>query len=169
VGKMEDIIIYGSAGLSFLCLLLLLINSIRLSKLSKKYKLLIKGLSDKDVENLMISYSEEMYKVKNDIEDNMKRRIKALEDKIPSCFRHFGMTTYNAFENIGNNMSFSIAALNDKKDGFLITGIYTRENSYVYAKEIINGISNKELSEQEKEALNKALIQNECVAQGAAL
>jgi hypothetical protein len=79
------------------------------------------------------------------------------------------MTTYNAFENIGNNMSFSIAALNDKKDGFLITGIYTRENSYVYAKEIINGISNKELSEQEKEALNKALIQNECVAQGAAL
>jgi hypothetical protein len=66
-------------------------------------------------------------------------------------------------------MSFSIAALNDKKDGFLITGIYTRENSYVYAKEIINGISNKELSEQEKEALNKALIQNECVAQGAAL
>ncbi len=157
---MDNMIIYAGMGLIALCLILLLINSIRLSKLSKKYKLLIKGLSDKNVENLMISYSDEMYKVKNDIEDNLKRRIQNLEEKMPSCFRNMGMTTYNAFENIGNNMSFSIAALNDKKDGFLITGIYTRENSYVYTKEIINGLSGKELSFQEKEALNRALKQN---------
>ena len=54
-------------------------------------------------------------------------------------------------------MSFSVAALNDKNDGIILTGIYTRENSYVYSKEIIKGQSNKELSREEKDALNKAL------------
>ena len=43
------------------------------------------------------------------------------------------------------------------KDGIVITGIFTRENSYVYSKNITNGESNKELSREEKEALNKAL------------
>ena len=66
--------------------------------------------------------------------------------------------TYNAFDNIGNNMSFSIAALDDNHDGLVITGIYSRENSYVYAKQIKNSQPvDKELSTEEKEALTKAL------------
>lgn len=154
---MEDMLIYIGAGLLALCLMLILINHIRLSRISKKYKLLIKGMSEKNIEDLMLSYSDEMYKVKKEIEEDIKKRIVNLEEKMPACYRNVGMVSYNAFDNVGNNMSFSIAALNDKKDGIMLTGIYTRENSYVYTKEIRNGLSNKELSKEEKEALNKAL------------
>ena len=59
-----------------------------------------------------------------------------------------------------------IAALNDKRWFFDYESIHGK--TPMGAKEIINGISNKELSEQEKKHLS-ALIQNECVAQGAAL
>lgn len=154
---MEDILVYIGAGLSAFCLILVIVEHIMLRSISKKYKRLIKGLSDKNIEDLMISYSDEMYKVKKDIEDNIKKRIINIEEKMPACIRNVGMVNYNAFDNVGNNMSFSIAALNDKKDGIVLTGIYTRENSYVYTKEIVNGISNKELSTEEKDALNKAL------------
>lgn len=54
-------------------------------------------------------------------------------------------------------MSFSIAALNDRKNGFVLTGIYTRENSYVYTKRIESGKPDKELSQEEQSALDKAL------------
>lgn len=124
--------------------------------MSKKYKMLIKGLSDKDVEDLMISYSEEMHNIKNDIEDNIKKRIVNLEEKMPACYRNLGMVTYNAFDNVSNNMSFSIIALNDEKDGVVLTGIYTRESSYVYTKEIKRGIPSRELSKEEKEAYDMA-------------
>lgn len=154
---MEDSLIFISIGLSGLCIILIIIDHFRLASLSKKYKLLIKGLGGKNVEDLMISYSDEIYKVKNDIEDNLKNRISDLEKQMPTCLRHFGLVSYNAFENVSNNMSFSIAALNDKNDGIVLTGIYTRENSYVYSKEIVKGQPNKELSREEKEALNKAL------------
>ncbi len=154
---MEESLILISGGLSALCIILITINHFRLTSLTKKYKSLIKGLSEKNVEDLMISYSNEIHNVKNDIEGNIKNRLLGLEKQIPTCLRHFGLTSYNAFENVSNNMSFSVAALNDKNDGIILTGIYTRENSYVYSKEIVNGQSNKELSREEKEALNKAL------------
>ena len=154
---MEESLIFICLGLSALCLILISINHFKLVRLSKKYKLLLKGLSEKNVEDLMISYSNEMYKIKNNIEGNIKSRLSYLEKLIPTCLRHFGLVSYNAFENVSNNMSFSVAALNDKNDGIILTGIYTRENSYVYSKEVIKGQSNKELSREEKDALNKAL------------
>ena len=68
------------------------------------------------------------------------------------------MVTYNAFDNVGNNMSFSIAVLDDNDDGMVMTGIFTRENSYIYAKPIKKSQPvDKELSTEEKEALTKAL------------
>lgn len=157
--RMEELIYIG-AGLSVLCFLLIVFDHIRLSRMIKKYKSLLKGLSEKNIEDLMISYSNEMDIIKKEINGQIENRIANIEDKMPACLRNVGLVTYNAFENVGNNMSFSFAALNDKKDGVVITGIYTRENSYVYAKEIINGQPSKELSKEEKEALNKALTTN---------
>ena len=154
---MEEYLIYIGGGLLILCLILLLIEHIRLSRLVKKYKLLIQGLSEKNVEDLMVSYSGELLDIKDQINGDIEGRIKNLENRMPTCLRNFGLVSYNAFENIGNNMSFSLSALDDKKNGFLLTGIYTRENSYLYAKEIISGQSKKELSREEKEALSKAL------------
>jgi hypothetical protein len=53
-------------------------------------------------------------------------------------------------------MSFSIAAMDEKKNGFILTGIYSRDHSYVYSKEIRKGKPLKELSIEELEAFNKA-------------
>lgn len=156
---MEELI-YTGAGLSVFCLLLIITDHFRLNRMIKKYKSLLKGLSDKNIEDLMLSYSNEMDRIKKEIDGQIESRITNIEEKMPACIRHVGLVTYNAFENVGNNMSFSFAALNDNKDGIVITGIYTRENSYVYAKEIRNGQPSKELSKEEKEALNKALAAN---------
>lgn len=153
-------VVYGVAGLSVLCFIIILIDHFRLGGMIKKYRSLIKGLSDKNIEDLMLSYSGELDSVKKDIYGPVENRIADLEKKMPSCIRHVGLVTYNAFENVGNNMSFSFVALDDKKDGVIITGIYTRENSYVYSKEIIKGQPSRELSREEKEALNKALSTN---------
>ena len=54
-------------------------------------------------------------------------------------------------------MSFSVAMLNEKLDGYILTGIYSREHSYVYTKEIKQGKPQRELSKEEVEALNRAL------------
>jgi hypothetical protein len=117
----------------------------------------MKGLGDKDVENLMTSYLEDLDKLKNDVYKDMNNRIKVIERKLPKCVQHLAVVNYDAFENVGNEMSFSIAAMDEKKNGLIITGIYSRDNSYVYTKEINQGKVKKELSIEETEAMNKAL------------
>jgi len=117
----------------------------------------MQGLGDEDVEKLMSTYLEKLENLKNDVYNVMNRRIEELEKKLPGCLQHAGVVNYNAFDNVGNNMSFSIALLDGNKDGVVVSGIYTRENSYVYAKEIIKGEPQKKLSSEEIEAINKAL------------
>ncbi len=156
---MEIYLEYIIVGLLGLSLLLSIIGNIRLSGIIKKYKLLIKGLSDENIEELMISYSKELEALKNDINNNIELRVKNLENKMKYCLKNIGIESYNAFKDVGNNMSFSIAALDDNKDGFVLTGIYTRENSYVYTKKIESGKPDKEISKEEQSALEKALSQ----------
>lgn len=154
---MEQYLIYAGSGLGALCFILFIIENIRLGRMIRRYKRLIRGLSEKHIEDLMFSYSKELDTIKNDMLSNLEKRLFSLEERLPSCLRNIGMVTYNAFENIGNNMSFSIAALDDRLDGFILTGIYSREHSYVYAKQIKNGQTmDKELSKEEKDALAKA-------------
>lgn len=154
---MEQYIVYAGAGLGALGLILFIIENIRLNGMIKKYKKLIKGLSDKKVEDLMFSYSKELDSIKDSLTSDVEKRLINLEEKVPACLRNIEFISYNAFENMGNNMSFSIAALDDQKSGFIITGIYTRDHSYVYAKQITKGLPDKELSKEEKEVLVKAM------------
>jgi len=155
---METYLLYAGTALAALSFILVIINHVRVSSVVKKYRQLIRGLSDKDVEDLMVSYAKELEHINRKLSNNIQKRLDVVEDKLPSCIRKFGMVTYNAFDNIGNNMSFSIAALDDSDSGLVLTGIYARENSYVYAKPIKNGKPvDKELSAEEKEALSMAL------------
>lgn len=154
---MEQYLIYAGVILGGLSFILLIIENLRLNGMIRKYKRLIRGLRDKNVEDLMVDYSRELENVKEALSGRIEERISDLETKMPTCLRNQGMLTYNAFDNMGNNMSFSVGALDDQKNGFIITGIYSRDYSYVYAKRITEGQSDKELSKEEKEVLAQAL------------
>lgn len=153
---MDKYIMYISLALAILAIIFFLIQNIRINKLTRKYRKFMQGLGNRDVENLMTSYLDELEILKNDVRLNMNKRLEEIEKKIPYCVQHVGIVNYNAFDNVSNEMSFSSAILDDRKNGFIITGIYSRDFAYVYTKEIKNGRSQKELSKEEIEALNKA-------------
>jgi hypothetical protein len=68
-----------------------------------------------------------------------------------------GVVRYNAIANTGADLSFAIALLDQNNNGFVLNGIYSRDGSYTYAKPIENGQSKYNLSDEEKEALTKAI------------
>lgn len=154
---MEDYLLYGSLALAFLSIVFFFILNIRLNSLIRKYKFFMQGLGDKDVEQLMTYYLKEMENLKSEVHGNIHERIEEMERKLPYCVQNVGIIHYNAFENVGNEMSFSVAMLNDKLNGYILTGIYSREHSYVYTKEVKSGKPQRELSKEEVEALNRAM------------
>lgn len=67
-----------------------------------------------------------------------------------------GLVRFNPFKEIGSNQSFSLALLDGKENGVVITSLYTREGNRVYGKPIESGKSLYLLSQEENEAIEKA-------------
>ena len=78
-----------------------------------------------------------------------------------STFQKVGLVKYDAFQEMGGKLSFSLALLNETNDGFIINAMHSREGCYTYIKEIIDGNSVITLADEEKEALDMAMHMNE--------
>lgn len=94
-----------------------------------------------------------------DLEKEIEKTKKELEifRKESSCFiQKIGMVRYNPFSDVGSNQSFSVAFLDKDDNGVVITSLYSREENRVYGKTIKKGQSEYLLSDEEKQAIEKA-------------
>lgn len=74
-------------------------------------------------------------------------------------YQKLGIVKYDAFNEMGGKLSFAIAMLDNRDNGWIINAMHSREGCYTYVKEIVKGESYVELSEEEAEALDKAIFQ----------
>lgn len=110
--------------------------------------------AEKDPKNLK-EVLVELKKVKTGYEKASKR-LKALEEKNEFVFQKFGIIRFNPFKEVGGDQSFSVALLDAKNNGFVITSHYTREGNRVYGKPVKGGVSEYALSDEELKAINLA-------------
>lgn len=152
-----DVYIMVALTAALIVLILLQIASyIKMSKLDRRYKKLMKGSSGKNIEDMILQYKDNV-----DIalmkSDAVRSLYTDLEKRLKGCIQKFAMVRYKAFDDIGSDLSFSIALMDENNDGMVITGIYGRMESTAYAKPIENGISKYDLSEEEKTAIKTAM------------
>jgi hypothetical protein len=94
------------------------------------------------------------------LEDKIKEaflKIKSLEDICEITIQKTGIIRFNPFNEMGGNQSFVIALLDNKNNGFVISSLFVKEGNRVYAKAIKGGKSDHLLSNEEVEAINKAI------------
>ena len=87
--------------------------------------------------------------------------LKVILTRLEGCFKRIGMVKYNAFEDIGGNQSYSICILTGEKNGFMLTNLVGRNSTRGYAIEIKAGEPERELGDEETEALAYALRSQE--------
>lgn len=115
------------------------------------------GESDaKSLEEKIVSRLDQIDGLAESSEIN-KGKIEKLENQMNITFQKFGLVKYDAFNEMGGKLSFSLALLNEKNDGFIINAMHSREGCYTYIKEIIAGKSIIVLTSEETEALEMAL------------
>lgn len=150
------VIIIAGAVLLLLLLLLILILFIKTAKLRRRYDNLMKGSDKGSLEEMILKYQERIDQTKTDtglaLED-----IKLLNNQITHCLQKVGVVRFKAFEDVGSDLSYSIALLDNKNDGVILTSIFGRNMSTSYAKPILKGVSKYNLSDEEMYAMNKAM------------
>jgi Protein of unknown function (DUF4446) len=94
----------------------------------------------------------------------LERAIRALHatDKkqkieIEGSVRNVALLRYDAFEDVGGRLSFSCALLDDAGTGVVLTSINGRQETRVYAKQVMQGTSTHNLSLEEEEAIRRAM------------
>ncbi len=89
------------------------------------------------------------------------RDLKELKAESRSHFKKIGFVRYNPFSGVGGDQSFSIALLDDHNNGVVLTSLFSREGNRVYAKIVEKGVSPHVLSDEEKQAIKKAIEKND--------
>lgn len=135
---------------------ILILLSYKIYRLEKKYNLFISKFNSE--ENIEMSLQKYIEMVKNVNEENKINRANYLniERKIEACIQNIGFIRYNAFDDVGNELSFVIALLDNNDNGFIINSIYGKNYNTIYSKKIESGTSIYPLTEEEITALNKA-------------
>lgn len=142
-------------GLVLLILWMLIWNLIQGSKLHKmkqRYELMMKGTGVQDLETLLIDLKMQQDRIE-DVQEEQKQQLTQIQKWMPMQKSKIGIKRYNAFGEKGNDLSFSIAIINDQQDGVVLTGLYNRDGSFVYAKGLEKGESPHALSPEEREAI----------------
>lgn len=132
------------------------LQNLKIKRLMTRYESFMNG---KDAENLADAI-EENFKQMNEIQKDYEATKSDIDEtlqELKSTFHKMGIVKYDAFKEMGGNLSFTLCLLDDVNTGFILNTMHGRDSSYTYIKEIIKGEAYATLGEEEKEALEKAI------------
>lgn len=146
---------YVSSALSFVLLLIVIWQSIRLSKLDRVRKEFFASSLGKDLEQILIDQNRAITKINQELatqDDSLTRLYKDNRQNIQKV----GFLRFNPFDDAGGNISFVLALLNAKDEGVVISSLHGRDGTRIYAKEVLAGKSESKLTDEEIEAIKNA-------------
>ena len=161
-GKMLDFLKSDISLIVIFCInivlfILVIISYARISKMNKNNKEFMQKLgTGKDIGEDLNNYMERIIELEQALSETHSY-CKQLENKMKDCIQKIGVVRYNAYNDAGNDLSFAAALLDEKNNGIVFNGIYSREMSNIYAKPIIDGKCEYNITKEENEALNKAI------------
>lgn len=139
-------------------IVLYIVNTIKLSKIRESYSQFMKKLGNNtNIEDDLRRFISKVEQVEQENKE-IQEYANNLNSNIKGCLQKIGIVRYSAFSDVGSDLSFTLAMLDAKDNGVILNGIYSADSSNIYAKPITNGTSTYALSQEEKEALEKAKL-----------
>ncbi|MBX6395082.1 MAG: DUF4446 family protein [Alicyclobacillaceae bacterium] len=149
---------YWVAAIGVLLVLLwlvVLVQGVRMARVQRRYRQWV-GRSGTDLDLMLPNIMEQLQQLSNQIH-SLEERMNQLETRISGTVRTARVVRYKAFDDLGSDLSFSAAWLDGEGNGVIISSIYGRDESRMYAKPVERGQSSYPLSEEEKKVLQEAL------------
>lgn len=150
---MEENLIYLVGFFIIVVIVLILI----IIKLEKRVSSLLAGKNAKSLEDTILHVISEIKRIDTDWQSKEKV-IKDINKRLKSNGRGVGLVRFNPFTNSGGNQSFAVAFLNEHGDGVIISTLYGRERTSIFAKPVTKWNSEFELTKEELDALERARV-----------
>ena len=143
-------------GTNIVLIVATIVNIMVMIGIKNKYIKFMKKLGNgNNIDEMLKQYLNDVKDVKKD-NSEIKAYYTKLDSDIASCIQKVGIVRYNAFRDVGSDLSFAIALLDRENNGVVLNGLYGSESSNIYAKPIKKGLSKYQLSDEEKSAIEIA-------------
>ncbi len=90
-----------------------------------------------------------------------RKDIRKIYRKFTKAIQKVGIVKYDAYQQMGGDLSFSMALLDEENNGFIMNSVHSTEGCYTYTKEVRDGKCDLELGNEERIALEKAVNQEQ--------
>lgn len=127
----------------------------RINQMTVRYRHFMKGEDGKSLEKGFIrrfSQVEDLLNSQHELADDMK----LIDSRVGRTLYKYGIVKYDAFDDVGGKLSFALAMLDGNNTGFVLNAIHSKDNCFLYIKEVVAGESYIMLSNEEMKALQAA-------------
>ena len=128
------------------------------NRLKASYSSFMKGKDGKNLEDSIFERFDMLEEISKMAKENCDN-IKDIYKKIENNYQKIGIVKYDAFHEMGGDLSFALTMLDQNNNGWILNAMHSRGGCYTYIKEIVKGESYIELAEEERESLEKAIYQ----------
>ena len=150
------VILIALAVLVVVLLIVVIVCMMKLSSLRADYEDFMRGDNGKSLEKTIKDSIAQFHDLEEMAQQN-RQQINALDQELGHTVQKVGMVKYDAFDEIGGKLSFALALLDRRNTGVLLNTIHTADGCYIYIKDIIRGEGVLLLSDDEKEAVRRAI------------
>lgn len=143
------------ASLAVVAIIFNIILLVWLSKISKHYNSLTKGITDKTLMNALQGIQRSIAEHER-VQDITKNELAKIKEAGQFYVQHIALNRFNPFGDTGGDQSFVLALLDGNKDGVVITSLHSRENTRFYVKSVEGGAgSGHPLSAEEQKIISR--------------
>lgn len=156
----QGILALGALGVALVALIVCATLARSVRRLRGAQKLVLGDGIERDVIAHSASLQEDfqaLHSYVTDVASRLDRRLDGIEVALAGAISHHALIRYDAYNELSGQQSMSIALLDDRHSGVVLTCIHHRDQARVYAKQVHEGRGELELSPEETEALRVAL------------
>jgi hypothetical protein len=156
----QGIVALAAGGVALVALVLAAVVAVRLRRLRKAQAAVLGESEAQDLVAHAASLQDDFRALRDWMEDMaaaLDRRMVTAEERLDGTIAYRALVRYDAYNEMSGHQSTSIALLDARRDGIVLSSIHHREQARLYAKQVRDGRAEIELSPEEAEAVRLAL------------
>ena len=154
------IVALAAAGVALVSLIVAAIALVRLRRLRADQRVVLGGKERRDLVEQgarLEHHFRDLHAYVEDVAGTLNGRLATAEQRLDGAIAYRAMVRYDAYNEMSGQQSTSIALLDARRSGVVVSSIHHRDQARVYAKQVIDGQAELQLSPEEEQAVRIAL------------
>jgi hypothetical protein len=156
----QGIVALAAAGVGLVALVLSIVLAVKLRRIRSAQKAVLGADGQRD----LVVHAQQLEKGFTDMRDwveesieHFERRMQSTEGRLDGCIAYRSLVRYDAYNELSGHQSSSLALLDARKSGVVVSSIVHRDQARLYVKQLHEGEAEIALSPEEQEAVDTAL------------